>query len=194
MPRHDSNTASQFEIPGPDPNFSTAPSQNYAHNAPQNYGGPGHDAQNPATSATQFLDMNSAAPGVMNDRRSSKIGRVKLIVEQGRILGEQFLLNEHDIIIGRYDAGTGRCPDIDLSAQDPAYVHRQHARLRFDEPGEVIMLFDLGGRNGAYVNNRPLDRNGSAQVRIGDKIRIGRVVMRLQPAPEMDRHGQSSKP
>ncbi len=115
------------------------------------------------------------------------LGSVKLVVEQGKILGEQFLLGDFDISIGRYDAGTGRCPDIDLTAQDPAYVHRQHARLTFSPDGRHITLHDLGGRNGSYVNNQLLDKNGSAPVKLGDKVRIGRVVMRLQPAVELDK-------
>lgn len=118
------------------------------------------------------------------------LGRVKLVVEQGKILGEQFLLGDVDISIGRYDAGTGRCPDIDLTAQDPAYVHRQHARITFTPDGRSLILHDMGGRNGCYVNNQLLDKNGSAPVRLGDKVRIGRVVMRLQPATELEKEPQ----
>jgi predicted component of type VI protein secretion system len=115
------------------------------------------------------------------------VGRVKFIVEQGKILGEQFLLGDHDMSIGRYDAATGYCPDIDLTAQDPAYVHRQHARLTFSPDGRDLAITDLGGRNGCYVNNRLLERNGTARLRMGDKIRIGRVVMRLAGAGEADK-------
>jgi len=114
------------------------------------------------------------------------LGRVKLVVEQGRILGEQFLLGERELMIGRYDAGSGRCPDIDLTAQDPAYVHRQHVRLAFSRSGDQLMMYDMGGRNGCYLNNQLLERNGSALVQLGDKIRVGRVVLRVQPVPEGD--------
>lgn len=115
-----------------------------------------------------------------------EVGRVKLVVEQGRILGEQFLLNDRELHIGRYDAAAGRCPDIDLTAQDPAYVHRQHVRLAFNRTGDQLMIYDMGGRNGSYLNNQLIERNGSALVQLGDKIRVGRVVMRLQPAPEVE--------
>lgn len=116
----------------------------------------------------------------------SLLGRVKLVVEQGKILGEQFLLADYEMMVGRYDAGSGRCPDIDLTAQDPAYVHRQHVRISFSPAGEAISVHDMGGRNGSYVNNKLIDRNGSARMRPGDKLRIGRVVMRLQLAPEVE--------
>jgi hypothetical protein len=116
----------------------------------------------------------------------SLLGRVKLVVEQGKILGEQFLLSDYEMMVGRYDAGSGRCPDIDLTAQDPAYVHRQHVRISFSPAGESITVHDMGGRNGSYVNNKLIDRSGAARIRPGDKLRIGRVVMRLQLAPEVE--------
>lgn len=118
-----------------------------------------------------------------------QVGHVKLVVEQGRILGEQFLLNDYELHVGRYDAASGRCPDIDLTAQDPAYVHRQHVRLAFNRTGDQLMIYDMGGRNGSYLNNQLIERNGSALVQLGDKVRVGRVVMRLQPAPEVENDG-----
>jgi hypothetical protein len=121
-----------------------------------------------------------ASPGGM------RLGHVKLVVEQGRILGEQFLLADHELMIGRYDAGSRRCPDIDLTAQDPAYVHRQHVRLAFNPAGDRLMVYDMGGRNGAYINNQLIEKNGSALVQLGDKLRVGRVVLRVQEAPEVD--------
>ena len=128
----------------------------------------------------QVQPASASRPG------ESLLGRVKLVVEQGRILGEQFLLGERELMIGRYDAGSGRCPDIDLTAQDPAYVHRQHVRLAFSRSGDQLMMYDMGGRNGCYLNNQLLERNGSALVQLGDKIRVGRVVLRVQPVPEGD--------
>lgn len=113
-------------------------------------------------------------------------GRSKLVVEQGLILGEQFLLADDSIMIGRFDRDSGYCPDIDLSAQDPNFVHRRHARLQFQSNGERLSLTDMGGRNGAFVNNQPIPPNGSVALKLGDKVRIGRVVMRLVLAPEVE--------
>ena len=135
-------------------------------------------------------DSNPVTPITSNRKAGTgagvQIGHVKLVVEQGRILGEQFLLGDRDLMIGRYDAGSGRCPDIDLTAQDPAYVHRQHVRLAFSPGGDQLMVYDMGGRNGAYLNNQLIEKNGSALVQIGDKLRVGRVVLRVQGAPEVD--------
>lgn len=139
--------------------------------------------------STKYLDPRGLEPRTdakpVSLSASSMRGRVKLVVEQGLILGEQFLLVDSEILIGRADATT--CPDIDLAAHDPNYVHRAHAVLRFDPAGHSLTLFDLGGRNGIYVNNRSVPSNGSSPVKLGDKIRIGRVVMRLVLAPEADR-------
>jgi hypothetical protein len=135
-------------------------------------------------------DSNPVTPIASNRKAGTgagvQVGHVKLVVEQGRILGEQFLLGDRDLMIGRYDAGSGRCPDIDLTAQDPAYVHRQHVRLAFSPGGDQLMVYDMGGRNGAYLNNQLIEKNGSALVQIGDKLRVGRVVLRVQGAPEVD--------
>ena len=139
---------------------------------------PRHLESRPAAAPQDSLARGGQGP--------SLLGRVKLVVEQGKILGEQFLLSDHEMMIGRYDAGSGRCPDIDLTAQDPAYVHRQHVRIAFSSAGEAITVHDMGGRNGSYVNNKLIDRNGAARMRPGDKLRIGRVVMRLQLAPEVE--------
>jgi hypothetical protein len=145
-----------------------------------------------APEASPALKPAASVPAPSPASGHSLLGRVKLVVEQGKILGEQFLLNDYELIIGRYDAGTGRCPDIDLTAQDPAYVHRQHVRLSFSPAGETLTVHDLGGRNGSYVNNKLVERNAGVRVKPGDKIRIGRVVMRLQLAPEVEGDGPAT--
>ena len=144
-------------------------------------------AQDGPTGGRTILAISSAQKAMREESAAKpRVGSIKLVVEQGRILGEQFLLNDHEVIIGRYDAGSGRCPDIDLTAQDPAYVHRQHVRLAFNRSGDQLMIYDLGGRNGSYLNNQLIEKNGSALVQIGDKVRVGRVVLRVQVAGESD--------
>lgn len=141
--------------------------------------------------ATQFLDTSDHESTDPSSRAagSKLLGNVKLVVEQGMILGEQFLLNDATLMIGRFDAGAGQCPDIDLSAQDPSFVHRQHARIEFQPDGVSIVVFDLGGRNGVYVNNVQVPSRGSARLSLNDKLRVGRVVMRLKSLGEADQHG-----
>lgn len=158
-----------------------------AHHPPQ------HVAQPAGGNATVMAEAQSyyQPPRRAPMAEDQLLGRVKLVVEQGKILGEQFLLSDPEIMIGRYDQGSGTCPDIDLTAQDPAYVHRQHVRLTFSPGGHELVAWDLGGRNGSYVNNQKIEPHTSARVRVGDKLRVGRVVMRLQQASENEIKGQA---
>lgn len=194
----------QYAPPAPAPAYSApaggwgapvqparAPSEAETHTYdPAHHQQPAAPAINNGATLHQPSPFQQAAPPAAGGPGASLVGRVKLVVEQGKILGEQFLLSDRQVIIGRYDAGSGRCPDIDLTAQDPAYVHRQHARLEFNGAGTEIMVYDMGGRNGSYVNNQLIARNGAATLHLGDKLRIGRVVLRLQTAPEVDKDGK----
>lgn len=171
--------ASSIAVPDAEPEHTPEQMWNQQRSRPSS-------AREARSNETQFLDMGRDAGQQRQVLDGTLLGRVKLVVEQGMILGEQFLLNDPEILIGRFDAASGHCPDIDLSAQDPSFVHRRHARLEFSSNGERLTLFDLGGRNGAYVNNKPVQRNGASPLQLGDKIRIGRVVMRLQPSEEAE--------
>lgn len=106
------------------------------------------------------------------------MGHVKLVVEQGIKVGQQFILNDPEILIGREDKETKHYPDIDLSDQDDGYVHRHHAKIHFDN--DHVMITDLGGINGTLLNNQPILPLTPMEIRIGDKIRIGKVLLRLQ--------------
>lgn len=67
-----------------------------------------------------------------------------------------------DRIIGRFEA------DLLLSGES---VSRRHARLR-GVPGSV-QLFDLGSKNGTFINDRPCAPNAGEQVQAGDRLRFG---------------------
>ena len=114
-----------------------------------------------------------------NTAPKSLIGNVKLVVEQGLIVGEQYLLSEHEMTIGRADVQRKSYPDIDLSGQDNDYVHRVHARLQFHDLATHLSVEHLGGSNPTLVNNQPVERGELVEVNVGDRLRIGRVVMRL---------------
>lgn len=108
-----------------------------------------------------------------------KQGLVKLVVEQGQSVGAQFILNDPQIEIGREDEDEAIYPDIDLSDQDAGYVHRRHATLRFDNGH--LSVTHLGGANKTRVNNKPVGDNAPTEVKLGDKIAFGKVVLRLMP-------------
>lgn len=131
---------------------------------------------------TRYLDLQNVEEELRNTPENDLRGRLKLVVEQGLIIGEQYLLSDDVISIGRHDVGSDYCPDIELSAQDPSYVHRQHAELSFTASGQRLNIKDLGGRNGVFVNNRSLGKFGESALNVGDRIRIGRVVLKLRSA------------
>lgn len=131
---------------------------------------------------TRYLDLRSTEEELRSSSAEDLRGRLKLVVEQGLIIGEQYLLSDDNLIIGRHDVGSDYCPDIELSAQDPSYVHRRHAELSFTASGHALRIKDLGGRNGVFVNNKALAKFEETSLNIGDNIRIGRVVLKVRGA------------
>lgn len=110
---------------------------------------------------------------------SNLCGKLKLVVEQGLIIGEQYLLSEPVMTVGRVDPEQNNYPDIDLSGQDNEYVHRQHARLQFLDGGTKLSLEHMGGHNPTVVNKTPLEAGELVVLNVGDRVRIGRVLLRL---------------
>ncbi len=107
-------------------------------------------------------------------------GKVKLVVEQGMVVGKQFLLNNDTMLVGREDATDEIYPDIDLTGLDEGYVHRRHASLAFE--GSFLFVTHLGGHNRTYVNNRPIADHLAYPLNVGDTVRFGKVLMRLVEA------------
>lgn len=60
---------------------------------------------------------------------------------------------------------------------DAALVSRVHCRLTARE--ERVEVEDLASTNGTYVNDRRVDR---AQLASGDRLRVGRVELKIQKA------------
>ena len=110
---------------------------------------------------------------------SNLCGKLKLVVEQGRIIGEQYLLSEPAMSLGRADPEGNNYPDIDLSGQDNEYVHREHALLQFLDGGSKLSLEHIGGQNPTLVNKAPVEAGELVELRVGDRLRIGRVLLRL---------------
>ncbi len=106
-------------------------------------------------------------------------GLVKLVVEQGQSVGAQFVLGDSEMLVGREDEDGDIYPDIDLSDQDAGYVHRQHARVNFDNGN--LSVTHLGGANKTRINNKPIGDNAPAPLKLGDKVAFGKVVLRLLP-------------
>lgn len=85
-----------------------------------------------------------------------------------------------EMVIGRRDPNGEIIPDLDLTVYG-AYqlgVSRRHAVIRTVE--RRLNLFDLGSRNGTYLNGYRLSPHQPAPLRDGDEIRVGKIAMTIK--------------
>ena len=103
----------------------------------------------------------------------------RLVIEKGRSSGKQFLLNDTEAQIGRWDADAGIFPDVDLDTDDPeAKVSRRHARITLNN-GQYF-LEDLGSTNGTFINRGKRLPPGQRQALCdGDEIIVGKTFLRF---------------
>lgn len=92
-------------------------------------------------------------------------GSALMIIHRGSGAGARYLIDTDVTSIGRH-------PDSDIFLDDIT-VSRHHAKLV--RRGDSIAVEDLGSLNGTYVNRTLVD--GSAQLRIGDEVQIGKFRM-----------------
>ncbi len=104
------------------------------------------------------------------------------VVESGSIGGLLLRWSEaagadSERALAQGDLTIGRSSSCDIVLAD-GKVSREHARVRVE--GQAVIIEDMGARNGLFVNG---DRVESADLRIGDEIKIGDVTFQLR-APE----------
>ena len=78
---------------------------------------------------------------------------------------------EHELTRGELIIGRSSSCGLVLSDEK---ISRQHARLRID--GQSMLIEDLRSRNGTFLNG---ERVESADLRVGDEIRLGDTTLRL---------------
>ncbi|MBZ0278781.1 MAG: FHA domain-containing protein [Anaerolineae bacterium] len=84
-----------------------------------------------------------------------------------------------EIIFGRRDPSSGNQPDVDMTAY-AGYrmgVSRRHAALRLHD--RRLDVSDLGSSNGTFLNGQRLEAHQPYQVRDGDELRLGQMVLKL---------------
>lgn len=83
------------------------------------------------------------------------------------------------IVFGRNDPEDSYQPDVDLEPYDAHHlgISRRHAALTLT--GKRLDLRDLKSTNGTYLNGVLLDPNEPHQIRDGDEIRLGNMVLHL---------------
>lgn len=82
-----------------------------------------------------------------------------------------------EVILGRTDPISGIFPDIDLTDHggESGGVSRQHARLVAQ--GNLLYVEDLNSTNGTFLNKQKLLPEQRLEVKHGDELRLGRVVL-----------------
>jgi hypothetical protein len=106
--------------------------------------------------------------------------QVKLVVQRGLKIGEEFNIYAGENYVGRADE---KPVDIDLTFQEPedrVWCSRQHALVVFDEAAGTLTIEDLNSSNGTYVNREKVYPGQPRQLFVGNMIQIGTVHMRVK--------------
>lgn len=105
----------------------------------------------------------------------------RLVVVNGDFAGREFFLKNGVNLIGRIDFEAGVVPEIDLESVDiDAKVSRRHAQIEYSLSAAEISIQDLGSLNGTYLQGgQKLTPELKAELRSGDEILIGNIILRL---------------
>lgn len=81
--------------------------------------------------------------------------------------------------VGRTDRSANVFPDIDLESDggQNAGVSRRHVRISRQPDG--YYLEDLGSINGSFLNRRRLSPGNPTELKDGDEVRLGNIVLRI---------------
>jgi len=95
-----------------------------------NNGGGQNGSHTPAPGQRPEFAAGHVSAGLnLNALKAPPKPHARLVIEKGRSSGKQFMLNDIEAHIGRWDADGGIFPDVDLDTDDPeAKVSRRHAR------------------------------------------------------------------
>jgi FHA domain len=123
----------------------------------------------------------AAAPGA--PAAAAATFKARLSIVRGGRKGQEFLLEDGNNLVGRWDPETGAFPEVDLDADDPeAKISRKHALIRIE--GGKITIEDIGSLNGTYVNRQPrLQPGNPVELKTGDEIIIGKTFLKLVVEP-----------
>jgi len=92
------------------------------------------------------------------------------------------LSNGPETTIGRKDPVTGIYPDIDLTPVDTQRsVSRRHAKI-YRRGSKYFFGEEIGTMNSTFLNGKRLDTGIPAEIRTGDELRCGVVVLRFEAA------------
>lgn len=115
----------------------------------------------------------SAPPSIRSTLAPSKL----MVAASGAII---VLPSAAQAIVGRADAVSQFFPDIDLTPHGALEqgVGRRHMRLFVS--GAHVMIEDLESTNGTLINGQRLSAHQAQQLRNGDQITVGKLVLQYQ--------------
>jgi hypothetical protein len=105
---------------------------------------------------------------------------VKLVVQRGLKIGEEYSLFSGENFVGRAD---DKPVDVDLTFQEPedrVWCSRQHALIVYDDATGMLTIEDLNSSNGTFVNRARVYPGQPCQLYVGNTIQIGTVHMRIK--------------
>jgi hypothetical protein len=105
---------------------------------------------------------------------------VKLVVQRGLKIGEEFPLYPGENFVGRADE---KPVDVDLTFQEPedrVWCSRQHALLQYDDATGNLTVEDLNSSNGTFVNRERVYPGQPKTLYVGSTIQIGTVHMKVK--------------
>jgi len=111
----------------------------------------------------------------------SRSGKVRTQPQSASLVsvlsGKKYQITNHGALIGRFDPSTGIHPDIDLTDEDPQLsVSRRHARI-LCEHGRYFMVEEHGVANGTYIKGERLPAGDARELKPGDRVGFGMVVL-----------------
>lgn len=95
--------------------------------------------------------------------------------------GMEFPLSRSsETTIGRKDPVTGIFPDVDLSPLDvQRSISRRHAKI-YRRGAKFFLAEEIGTMNSTFLRGSRLETGVPAEIRSGDELRFGMVVMRFE--------------
>jgi hypothetical protein len=160
---------------------------------PPSYGPNGHTDSTAAVDAQALrgaapVDPDEETPGTLplagaQDRDSGRLAvgsaptRLRvLVLNTGRLTD---WIDDPVIHVGRSDRSANVFPNIDLETDGGhnAGVSRRHVRISRQPDG--YYLEDLGSINGTFLNRRRLSPGAPTELKDGDEVRMGNIVLRI---------------
>lgn len=100
-----------------------------------------------------------------------------LVIILGRPLGQQFILDGNNMVIGRQ-------PDCDICIADDS-VSRAHAEISKDHNRECSVT-DLDSTNGTYLNDKRIKPRERAILKDGDLLEVGNIILKFIAVGSID--------